>query len=131
MLSSLPPLMLSGVTFMAILWLTLAPQPLGEEPPPMFPGADKLAHAIMFGGFAAMMLLDYQRKHNWRMISYRRALTCSALSSLLGIGIEFAQANMGLGRSLETADMIADTIGAFLAAIFWISFQKCWVPEIH
>lgn len=128
-LSRLPSWILSILTFIAILWLTLSPKPLGEEPPPMFLGADKIAHGIMFGGFVAMMLLDWQRKHHWKRVWWSRALVCAVLSSLLGILIEFAQANMGLGRSFEFDDMIADTIGAFIIAVFWFFYQKLWIPK--
>ena len=125
-LSLLPAWFFTIATCLAILWLTLAPKPLGENPPPLFPGADKLAHGIMFGGFVAMMLLDWQRKHRWHKIWLQRALICAFLSSLLGILIEFAQANMGLGRGFEYADMIADTLGSFFVAFLWIVLQRYW-----
>lgn len=124
LLSRLPAWIFSIITFLAILWLTLAPKPLGDEPPPMFPGADKLAHGIMFGGFVAMLLLDRQRKHGWERVGWWRAILYALLSSMLGILIEFAQSNMGLGRSLEYSDMIADTLGAFITAILYILFTK-------
>ena len=126
-LSLLPVWLFSIITLLAILWLTLAPKPLGDNPPPLFPGADKLAHGIMFGGFAAMMLLDWQRKHRWRKVWWQRALVCAILSSLLGILIEYAQANMGFGRGFEYPDMVADTIGAFSVAILWMLLQRLWM----
>ena len=126
-LSLLPSWLFSIITLVAILWLTLAPKPLGDNPPPLFPGADKLAHGIMFGGFVAMMLLDWQRKHSWKKVWWQRALFYAIFSALLGILVEFAQANMGLGRGFEYPDMVADTIGAFFIAIFWIYLQKYWV----
>lgn len=129
-LSRLPSWLLSIVTFLAILWLTLAPKPLGDEPPQLFPGADKLVHGIMFGGLAAMLLLDWQRKHNWVFIKWRRAFICAFLSSVLGVLIEIAQFNMGLGRGFEYADIVADTIGAFVFSIFWIMLQKLWTKNV-
>lgn len=126
-LSLLPAWMLSIITLVVIFWLTLAPQPLGEDPPSFFPGADKLAHGIMFGGFTAMMLLDWQRKHGWKAVWWNRAIVCAFLASLVGILIEFAQANMSLGRSFEYEDIIADVCGAFIFAIIWEFLQKSWI----
>ena len=127
-LSGLPQFLFTGIVVIAILWLTLAPRPLGENPPPLFPGADKLAHAIMFGGLASMILLDWQRSHRWKKVSTVFAIFAAILSSLFGISIEYIQAAMHLGRGFEYTDMLADTIGAFLAAILWIVFQKFWLP---
>ena len=128
-LSILPPWLFSIITLIAIFWLTLSPKPLGENPPALFPGADKLAHGLMFGGFVAMILLDWQRKHQWQKIPLKFALVCSVVSTLLGIIIEFAQANMHLGRGFEYPDMAADTIGAFIVAILWIYLQRYWVSS--
>lgn len=127
MLSRLPGGILSGVTLMTILWLTLSPRPFGENPPGLFPGADKLAHAIMFGGFCAMMMLDWQRKHAWRKEEIGRILFFALLSTLSGIMIEYVQAYMNLGRGFEYQDMAADGAGALAAAVFWIIFQNRWI----
>ena len=126
-LGKLPVGILSVLTSVAILWLTLAPKPLGDEPPSLFQGADKIVHGIMFGGLTWMMLLDWQRKHKWRRVGWQRGMTCAAISSLFGILIEFTQSYMDLGRGFEYADIMADTIGAFIFAWFWITFQKFWV----
>ena len=128
-LSKLPLWTFTIITVIAIFWLTMSPKPLGEKPPPFFPGADKIAHAIMFGGFTFVMLLDWQRSHHWKPVRWAKALICAIISSLLGILIEFAQANMHLGRSFEFDDMIADAIGAFLFGIGYLYYQKIWLPK--
>ena len=128
-LSTWPAWIMSVLTLMAILWLTLAPKPLGENPPPLFPGVDKLAHALMFGFFGVIMDLDWQRKHSWLSIRMPMVLGFATLSGLLGIGIEFAQANMNLGRGFEYEDMIADIVGAYGFGILWIILQKFWVTK--
>lgn len=125
-LSKLPKGLLTLFTVLAILWLTLAPKPLGEEPPSLFPGADKLAHAIMFGGLTLMMLLDRQRKDMWRKVIPGIAVLIALTSSIFGIAIEFLQNIMGLGRGLEIEDMEADTIGSFFFMALWLFFQNSW-----
>ena len=130
-LSKLPAWLLSIVTMLVIFWLTLAPKPLGDETPMFFPGADKVVHGIMFGFLGSMMMLDWQRKNHWREVYPRRIFVCATLSATLGILIEFAQASMGLGRGFEYADIAADTIGAYVFAIFWVLFQKYWIQNKH
>ena len=125
-LSRLPVWLFSIVTILVILWLTLAPRPLGEESPKLFPGADKVVHGIMFGYLTIMMALDWQRKHHWKIVYPRRVFLGATLSALLGILIEFAQESMNMGRGFEYADMAADTIGAFVFAFLWILLQKFW-----
>ena len=124
-LISLPPWFLTGITLIAILWLTLSPKPFGELTPPLFPGADKLAHAMMFGFLVIMAAVDYSRKKTAdksdkllsRPVSPLFLFSCALLSSLLGVAIEYLQKWLETGRAFEYTDMIADSCGAFAAAI--------------
>lgn len=126
-LSAVPSWLFTVIVFLAIIWLTLAPKPLGEEMPPLFEGADKIAHAIMFGGFSIVMLLDWQRKHSWKPVYVRRVIAVALISSLLGAIIEVLQTSMGMGRGFEYGDIIADTVGAFLFAWLYFVWQKYWI----
>ena len=59
-LTGFPPWSFSLFTVMVILWLTLMPDPLGDDAPTLFPGADKIVHGLMFGFLTIVVLLDYQ-----------------------------------------------------------------------
>ena len=122
----MPKWMLTIITMIVIFWLTLAPKPLGEEPPQLFPGADKIVHALMFGFLVAMMLLDWQRKHGWTEVAWSKSISCFIISALTGILIELLQASMALGRAFEYNDILADTVGALMVALLWMPFQKMW-----
>lgn len=115
----LPAWIFTVLVVALILWLTLAPHPIGDEELPLFPGADKLVHAIMFGTLSAVLLFDYSRFHHWRNVSWPVGIAFAALSAIFGICIEFLQESMQLGRSFEWLDMLADTAGAFLAMLLW------------
>lgn len=127
-LTKWPPALFTIITTGVILWLTLAPKPLGEEPPQLFPGADKVVHGIMFGFLTAMMLLDWQRVHGWSRASWGMATIYATAVSFFGIFIECAQNLMALGRGFDWWDIVADTAGSFLVAILWIPLQKFWLP---
>lgn len=126
-LSKTPPALFSVLTFLAICWLTLAPDPLGDDTPKLFPGADKVVHAIMFGGLTIMMLFDWQRRHHWQKTVWGQATLYATSSAILGAIIECFQSYMGLGRGFEWGDILADTVGAFLFAAIWMLFQKFWI----
>lgn len=97
-----------------ILYLTLDPQPLGDEELPLFPGFDKIAHFIMFGVLTGAYIYD-----RWRFnlaTSMRRALIVATISAIIGIGVEILQTAMQLGRSgNDPLDAIANALGAFAA----------------
>lgn len=119
-LQRLPAWSLSTLTVLLILWLTLASKPLGDDSPRLFEGADKVAHAVMFGFLTLMLLLDRVRRNGWRRPPSRTVWASAAGSAMLGIVVEFVQRSMGLGRGFEVADMAADTAGAILCALAWI-----------
>ena len=66
LLSRFPGWLFTVLTILIILWLTLMPDPLGDDAPSLFPGADKLVHAIMFGFLTTMIMLDRQRRNRWK-----------------------------------------------------------------
>lgn len=106
-----------------ILYLTLAPRPLPDDTPPMFPGADKLAHAAMFGLLTLTFMFDY-RLINRRLPSVRAAVAATAAASVFGGFIEILQQSMGLGRTAEWADFAADIAGAFSAALLYLLLRR-------
>lgn len=105
---------------MAILYLTLMPDPLGDEDLPLFPGADKIVHALMFFGLTLCMLFDAMRARGWRKLPLPAVSLISLVGMGVGIGIEYLQDAMGLGRGKEFLDMVADAFGAIAAGALWL-----------
>ncbi len=118
-----PRWLFTGICLAVILYLTLMPDPLGHNDAPLFPGADKVVHGIMFFGLTLCMLFDALRARGWR----RLPLPLTALITLIGIGvgiaIEYIQLAMALGRGFEYPDMIADAFGACVAGALWTLFS--------
>ena len=122
---SVPPVVLSALAFAGMLWLTLAPDPLPEDTPALLPGADKIAHFLMFGVIAALLALDI-----CRLKGSRRAWLAGAVASgLLGGLIEIVQGAMGSGRSADWADWVADVVGAAVGALMMRYMMNRW-PEL-
>lgn len=116
-LTRLPAWSLTAVCLAAILWLTLASKPLGDNDIQLFPGADKVAHAIMFGGFTLCIAADWSRRRGWRRVLPKVAAAAVAASFLLGALTEFLQQSMHSGRSGDSLDLLADTVGSLIVAI--------------
>lgn len=110
----MPRLMCSSLTVALILWLTLAPHPVGEMDVPLFPGADKLVHAVMFGFLAWMLYIDLGKVRH-HVPSVTAAVLCALSSLLFGALTELLQGIMEAGRSMEGADLAADALGAAMA----------------
>lgn len=125
-LSAIPPWLPTIIVIIAILWLTLASRPLGDDPPALFPGADKIAHALMFGGLAVTVLFDRQRSHGWHRLQPGFIWSVATASSVFGIMTECLQAMMNMGRGFETADILADIAGAIVFSLLWLLFQHYW-----
>lgn len=117
----LPSGMLTLLVLCLLFWLTLAPHPLPENDLPVFPGADKLVHALMFGGVYFIMMFDWVGIRRARGVKTPAAGTWAALAIgvvcvALGGGIELMQEAMALGRGCEWWDFVADCAGVIVAA---------------
>lgn len=123
-LAALPGWTLSVLTLAVIMWLTLVPDPFGDDSPSLFPGADKLVHALMFGFLALMILLDIRRRNAWRGTTLAEAVAAAVISTSIGVLIEFLQLVMALGRGFEVADMLADFSGSVICVFIWQIFQE-------
>lgn len=128
-IGKIPTGVLTGVTLALILWLTLAPHPTGDLDLPLFPGADKIVHAVMFGFLCFVALLETMKYKKWVMLPLVTVGVISILCALLGTGIEFLQRAMGLGRSLEIMDILADTGGAIGVGGLWAMFQEAFAKQ--
>lgn len=103
-----------GLT-VVILWLTLSPKPFGDTALLLFPGQDKVAHALMF--FVWTWLVSMNVRDFFGRFSTPGAIGALICCFVLGGLIEEAQAEMNLGRSFECADLVADTAGGGVAVI--------------
>ncbi len=107
----------STLTLCVVLWATLAPDPMPEDVIPLFPGADKLIHAVMMGGLAGAYIFDYKRATTARgeKIPRRAVVVICVLVALFGIADEMAQSMMGLGRTSDVWDFVANIVGVIVA----------------
>lgn len=111
-LRHIPPYLPTALVLIAILYISLAPNPMPYDPPfELFRGADKVVHFVMYGALTGAFCFDYYRHRH--TINNRATLLIALLTAIaIGAGIEWLQEYMALGRSNDWKDLIANTAGA-------------------
>lgn len=111
----------TAITVAIVLYLTLAPDPTPDVEIPSFLGeyADKIIHAIMMGGITGAMIFDWFRGRDGdeRRMTTGYTATTVIIVALFSIIDEWAQSAMGLGRTGDVYDLLADFTGIFIALL--------------
>lgn len=114
----------SAVVTAGVLYLTLAPRPFGSVRIPLFEGADKVVHFMMFFAMAFAYHFDFRRGK--KPVDEARLMGWIFVSlSAFGGLIELAQWKMRMGRSGDWYDLLADIAGAVYGIILaWLISSK-------
>lgn len=103
------------ITLAVVLYATLWPDPAGADDVMIFPGADKLIHAIMMGGLLSAILFDKRRSGS--LLTNKYITYAAGIIIIFSVFDEVAQSLMGLGRSSDFLDFLADAGGVILASL--------------
>lgn len=123
-LDRIPRFLTSAVVTAGVLYLTLAPRPFGSVRIPLFEGADKVVHFMMFFAMAFTYHFDFRRGK--KPVDEARLMGWIFVSlSAFGGLIELAQWKMRMGRSGDWYDLLADIAGAVYGIILaWLISAK-------
>lgn len=123
-LDRIPRFLTSAVVTAGVLYLTLAPRPFGSVRIPLFEGADKVVHFMMFFTMAFAYHFDFRRGK--KPVDEARLMGWIFVSlSAFGGLIELAQWKMRMGRSGDWYDLLADIAGAVYGIILaWLISAK-------
>lgn len=123
-LDRIPRFLTSAVVTAGVLYLTLAPRPFGSVRIPLFEGADKVVHFMMFFAMAFAYHFDFRRGK--KPVDEARLMGWIFVSlSAFGGLIELAQWKMRMGRSGDWCDLLADIAGAVYGIILaWLISAK-------
>ncbi len=115
--------LLLASAWMAVLFY-LSHQPTLDTPM-LFPGQDKLFHAIVYGILGFLLLGSRTpSEHGFTNTQVRGSVL---IASLYGISDEFHQYFVP-GRNTDVWDWVADTLGALIAVslLAWLSRKWNW-----
>ena len=120
----IPRFLTSAVVTAGVLYLTLAPRPFGSVRIPLFEGADKVVHFMMFFAMAFAYHFDFRRGK--KPVDEARLMGWIFVSlSAFGGLIELAQWKMRMGRSGDWYDLLVDIAGAVYGIILaWLISAK-------
>uniref|UniRef100_UPI004027DB42 VanZ family protein n=1 Tax=Candidatus Limisoma sp. TaxID=3076476 RepID=UPI004027DB42 len=123
-LDRIPRFLTSAVVTAGVLYLTLAPRPFGSVRIPLFEGADKVVHFMMFLAMAFAYHFDFRRGK--KPVDEARLMGWIFVSlSAFGGLIELAQWKMRMGRSGDWYDLLADIAGTVYGIILaWLISAK-------
>lgn len=123
-LDRIPRFLTSAVVTAGVLYLTLAPRPFGSVRIPLFEGADKVVHFMMFFAMAFAYHFDFRRGK--KPVDEARLMGWIFVSlSAFGGLIELAQWKMRMERSGDWYDLLADIAGAVYGIILaWLISAK-------
>lgn len=123
-LDRIPRFLTSAVVTAGVLYLTLAPRPFGSVRIPLFEGADKVVHFMMFFAMAFAYHFDFRRGKKPVDEARLMGRIFVSLSAFGGL-IELAQWKMRMGRSGDWYDLLADIAGAVYGIILaWLISAK-------
>ena len=123
-LDRIPRFLTSAVVTAGVLYLTLAPRPFGSVRIPLFEGADKVVHFMMFFAMAFAYHFDFRRGKKPVDEAHLMGWIFVRLSAFGGL-IELAQWKMRMGRSGDWYDLLADIAGAVYGIILaWLISAK-------
>ena len=123
-LDRIPRFLTSAVVTAGVLYLTLAPRPFGSVRIPLFEGADKVVHFMMFFAMAFAYHFDFRRGKKPVDEASLMGWIFVSLSAFGGL-IELAQWKMRMGRSGDWYDLLADIAGAVYGIILaWLISAK-------
>lgn len=128
-LDRIPRFLTSAVVTAGVLYLTLAPRPFGSVRIPLFEGADKVVHFMMFFAMAFAYHFDFRRGK--KPVDEARLMGWIFVSlSAFGGLIELAQWKMRMGRSGDWYDLLADIAGTVYGIILaWLISAKTNIDD--
>jgi VanZ family protein len=99
-------------------------------PPSDFPTVniisfDKLVHVFLYMVLVFLTILNFKKQHFYRWLKYHSNKVAIVYGLFLGIITEFLQENLGMGRTADVYDMIANAAGCGLGfLLFFLVYGK-------
>lgn len=122
----IPSPLLSVVGTILLFVTTLIPE---KSVPtiPIFPGADKIVHIIMFALLTWAYIFDLTRKS--KRVSVSILIYVSVIMIIYAAGTEWLQGEMGYGRSADFNDFISDLAGISFIIISIADVGAWWTKK--
>ena len=132
-IKAIPVGVLSALAILVVSYLSLDPDPLGDNEFKLFAGADKVAHFLMYLATACIFIFDYAKfklPHHTKL-NLELLFMCCAM--LLGLLMEIGQLILSNGRVYDLLDLVANCLGAATGFCYmhWRGLHKVRRSLLH
>ena len=93
------------------------------------PNIDKVVHICMYGGLCGILWIEYLRNHKNRFNGRKAILVAILLPILFSGAIELGQEYLTDNRSGDWFDLMANSVGVILAALFGYFILRRWINK--
>jgi VanZ family protein len=87
---------------------------------------DKWAHAFLFAVFYVLLVKGLRRQTTYEDLQHHAVLASFTVAVMYGGFVELLQEMMQLGRMMDVADMVANTVGVILGSVY-LRWGEAWV----
>lgn len=108
------PYLYTWLALVVIVSVTLMPMPEVAQDAGRIPHFDKVVHFVMFGVLATLWWWEYAVSRGLPKMPWRALVWICCSVSAIGALVEVCQHLLGMGRSGDLYDWIADTAGAII-----------------
>lgn len=126
----LPVGLVSFIATAFVAYMSLSVNPMDVNDLPLFPGADKIAHIILYYFLTLAYIFDYSNHIYPHHIKLNIELALCASAFVLGVLMEAGQGFLDMGRSMSFYDGIANLVGVLLCFISEKLFIMKWYRDI-
>ncbi|MBW2962444.1 VanZ family protein [Mesonia aestuariivivens] len=97
---------------------------LKDVPTPKFDNSDKVMHLVAYFGIMILWSLYYFSKKDWKKVQMKSLTIICLLIIAFGIFIEVLQGTLTNYRSMDSLDVLANSIGVFSGFLLILSMRK-------
>lgn len=118
---------LSIFSVVLIAYLSLDGNPFNASEMRLFPGADKVIHALMYLVLSTVFVFDYARYMYPRKLSIWQTCLCPLCAFVYSLLMEALQAMTDAGRTADVWDAVANCLGAVSGFLLIRIFILKWI----
>jgi len=97
---------------------------LDDLPTPKFDNSDKYMHSIAYLGLTLIWYIYYFSKKSWRLVQIKSLTVICLLIIAFGIFIEVLQDKLTTYRTIDSLDVLANSIGVFIAFLVILMMKE-------
>lgn len=109
-----------------MMWIFFTPKPLEGTDMTIGHPVDKLGHFVCAGVLVCAIMLDYQRRHSWRVLTPANISACAGVAIIVSAAMETAQLLSFLRQMFDVWDLVVQCVGVLIFSLLYFVCQHLW-----